>query len=550
MITLQSAPKEFQVKSKLRNQDTARQHKSQHRRQKHHVKRNRHQRRRDRRLAARQRAVQRRLDKTKLPVGLGPVLRGSPTFRYDLSSRACGLGFGGIPLFHQLAKDIGLIDAIDRKLHLLKIHLPYHESDHVFTIAANFLCDATCLEDIELRRNDPAFLDALGAQRIPDPTTAADFCRRFDVSSINTLQEVFDDVRIGVWQQQPTDFFAQARIDVDGSLVATTGECKQGMDIAYDGTWGYHVLIVSLANTNEVLRIVNRSGNRPSHEGANVALDQAIATCRRAGFRSILLRGDTDFSQTKYLDHWDDQADVQFIFGYDNVPTLVAHVQGLPALVWQPLTRPARYEIATTPRQKPDNVKDAIVVQRGYEVLRLKGEEVAHCVYRPAACNREYRMIVVRKSISKEQGGVWLYDEYRYFFYITNDWTKTLEEIVFSANDRCHQENLIQQLKHGVCALKSPLKTLESNWAYMVMTALAWNLKAWAALRLPESGPKAEEHRAEKRWLLGMEFKAFLHVMVALPCQMVKQARQTVFRVLSCHVHMKTFFRLATTLQC
>jgi hypothetical protein len=537
------------VKAKLREKDIGRQHKMQSRCQNHRVKRNQHQRHRDKQLATRQRAAQRRLDKTKLPDCSGPVLGGSPNFHYDVSARACGLGFGGIPLFHQLAKDIGLVEAIDNNLHVLKIHLPYHESDHVLNIAFNTLCDANCLEDIELRRNDPAFLDSLGAQRIPDPTTAGDFCRRFDVTAINTLQDAFDDVRIGLWQQQPADFFDQAIIDVDGSLVGTTGECAQGMDFGYDGTCGYHPCIVSLATTGEILRILNRPGNRPSHEGAAAALNQAIALCLRAGFRSILLRGDTDFSQTKFLDGWDDQ-NVKFIFGYDKRPAVVAAADELPETVWEPLTRPARYEIATTPRQKPDHVKNAIVVERGYEVLRLKSEDVAQFVYRPVACNREYRMIVVRKNISKEKGGVWLYNEYRYFFYITNDWTKTPEEIVLLANDRCQQENLIQQLKHGVYALKSPLKTLESNWAYMVMTALAWNMKAWAALRLPESGSEAKEHRAEKMWLLGMEFKKFLHVMVAIPCQLVKQARQTVFRVLSCHVHMKTFFRLATTLRC
>jgi hypothetical protein len=449
---------------------------------------------------------------------------------------------------HQLAKDIGLVDAIDRNLHLLTIHLPYHESDHVLNFAFNALAGGECMQDMELRRNDPGFLDALGAQRIPDPTTAGDFCRRFDEPAINTLQDVFDDIRIRLWKQQPTDFFAQARIEADGSLVGTTGECKQGMDFAYDGTCGYHPLLISLANTREVLRIVNRPGNRPSHEGAAHALDQAIATCRRAGFRKILLRGDSDFSQTKHLDGWDDQ-DVEFIFGYDNVPSLVAQVE-TSDLVWQPLTRPARYEVATTPRQRPTNIKDAIVVQRGYETLRLKNEDVAHIVYRPVACNREYRMVVVRKNISKEQGGMWLYDEFRYFFYITNDWKSTPEEIVFSANDRCHQENLIQQLKNGLYALKSPLNTLESNWAYMVMTALAWNMKGWAALRLPESGRWAEKYRAEKLWLLGLEFKAFLNVMVTIPCQLVRQARQTTLRILSYHVHLSTFIRLANTLNC
>ena len=222
----------------------------------------------------------------------------------------------------------------------------------------------------------------------------------------------------------------------------------------------------------------------------------------------------------------------------------------LPASDWKPLTRPARYEVKTEPRQRPDNVKDEIVVQRGFETLKLKNEDVAEFQYRPVACNRDYRMIVTRKNISTEKGGVWLFDQYRYFFYITNDLVSSAAEIVFSANDRCHQENLIQQLHNGVHALSAPLNTLESNWAYMVMTALAWNLKAWSALRLPETGRDAKKHRAEKLWLLGLEFKAFVNALVAIPCQIVRQARQTVFRVLSYHPQLPTFFRLAQTLRC
>jgi len=195
-------------------------------------------------------------------------------------------------------------------------------------------------------------------------------------------------------------------------------------------------------------------------------------------------------------------------------------------------------------------VKQKIVVERGYDVLRLKHEDVAEFNYQPTACKKAYRMIVVRKNISKEAGGVWLLDLYRYFFYITNDWDSTPEEIVFLANDRCHQENLIEQLKNGPRALKTPLDSLESNWAYMVMTALAWNLKAWTALRLPETGRWKETYRAEKSWLLGIEFKAFLNVMVNIPVQMVRQARHVVFRVLNYHPHFATFFRLAETLRC
>jgi len=501
-------------------------------------------------LDARKRLVHRRLDKTKLPDSSKPIFRGCGNFHFELNDRINGSAFGGIPLLHKLAQDIGLVEAIDRRLHILKLHLPYSDSDHVLNFAINALCDADCLQDMELRRNDPAFLDALGAERIPDPTTAGDYCRRFDADKINLLQDIFDDTRVALWRQQPNAFFAQARLDVDGSLTGTDAECKQGMDIGYDGTWGYHPLIVSLANTREVLRLVNRSGNRPSHEGAADALDRAMATCFRAGFRSVLLRGDTDFSQTAHLDRWNADPRIRFIFGYDCMPNMRALAESLAVDAWTKLDRPPRHTVKTKPRRRPERVKDKIVRERGYDVLRLKSEDVAEFHYQPTACKKSYRMIVVRKNISKEAGGIWLLDLYRYFFYITNDTDSTPAEIVYLANDRCHQENLIEQLKNGPRALHVPLDTLESNWAYMVMTTLAWNLKAWAALRLPETGRWQEKYRAEKAWLMGMEFKMFLQVMVNIPCQMVRQARRVVFRVLNYHPHLATFFRLAETLRC
>jgi hypothetical protein len=133
--------------------------------------------------------------------------------------------------------------------------------------------------------------------------------------------DIVNDVRIGVWQRSGVSR-GIARIDVDGSIVPRTGECKQGMDLSFKGIWGYHPLIVSLANTGEPLFIVNRSGNRPSHTGAPHALDHAIAVCRHAGFDDVLLRGDTDFTMTQHLDRWDDDG-VRFVLGYDANPTFV-----------------------------------------------------------------------------------------------------------------------------------------------------------------------------------------------------------------------------------
>ncbi len=133
------------------------------------------------------------------------------------------------------------------------MHLPYHESDHVLGIAYNVLCGGTCLQDIEQRRQDEVYLDALGAQRIPDPTTAGDFCRRFDEAAIEALQTAINETRVRVWRAQPAAFFDEAIIDADGTLAETTGQCKEGMDIAYDGVWGYHPLVVSLANTRRAV---------------------------------------------------------------------------------------------------------------------------------------------------------------------------------------------------------------------------------------------------------------------------------------------------------
>jgi len=470
---------------------------------------------------------------------------------YETSGRVRGINHGGIGALHALARQLGLIDAIDRRLRVLKIHLPYHESDHVLNLAYNPLCDGTCFQDIERRRHDENFLNALGARRIPDPTTAGDFCRRFTRDHIYTLLDVINDTRLKVWARQPRAFFDRATIDMDGSLVETTGGCKQGMDIAYDGTWGYHPLVLSLANTGEVLGLVNRSGNRPSHEGAAAEVDRALAVCFRGGFRQVLLRGDTDFSQTEHLDRWDADGRVQLVFGYEAAPNLKALAEDLPPSAWRPLQRPARYEVRTQPRRRRDKVKEAIVAARGYENLRLRCEEVAEFSYRPTACKKAYRMVVVRKNITREKGELRLFDEVRYLFYISNDRTSAASDVVFTANDRCDQENLLAQLHSGVRALKAPSDTLESNWEYMVMTALAWNLKAWWALTLPERpGRWHEKQREEKQWVLRLEFKAFVNAFVRLPCQVVRTGRKLVYRLLGWNPHLSIFFRLAGVLRC
>jgi hypothetical protein len=501
------------------------------------------------RMESRKRRITLRLDKFNYPDDLSrPMMRG-PVPHFELAGRTVGTAYGGIGLIHQFVRELGLAEAIDRRLHLFKVHLPYHESDHVLNLAYNALCEGRCLQDLELRRQDEGYLNLLGAERIPDPTTAGDFCRRFRPEDLQALQEAYDVARRKVWALQPAEFFECARIDADGTMVETGAECKQGIDINYKGGWGYHPLVVTLANTGEVLRLTNRSGNRPSHEGAAEQLDQSIRLCREAGFRRIVLRGDTDFSQTEHLDRWNAAGDVTFVFGFDCTSHRHLLADDLPETAWKTLSRPPRYEVRTTPRVKPQAVKQSIVEQRGFKDIRLVEEWVAEMPYQPAACQQTYRLIVLRKDVevSEPRQGR-LFDDYLYFFYITNDQELTAEEVVFSANDRCQQENLLAQLKASR-ALHAPVDNLTSNAAYMLMTALAWNLKAWLALRLPAAkGRWQTQYQEQKSTLLKMEFRTFVNRWLKIPCQVLYTGRRLVLRLLAWNDCLTVFFRLASDL--
>jgi hypothetical protein len=450
--------------------------------------------------------------------------------QYQIAARTRAIGFGGIGAMHKLVCRLGLDRAINKNISLLKCHVPYWESDHVLNIAYNVLTGGTCLEDIERLRNDETYMNGLGAERIPDPTTAGDFLRRFDEVWIFALQETINESRKKVWALQDDSFRKEAIIDVDGTVAGTTGECKEGMDIAYNGIWGYAPLIVSLANTNEVLYLVNRPGSRPSSDGAAEWMDRAIDLVAPV-FKKVWLRGDTDFSLTRNFDRWDER--VGFVFGYDAKRNLVEMADALSEGSWKPLQRPARYEVKTEERRRPENVKEQVIKAREFKNIRLESEQVSEFDYRPTHCSKTYRMVVVRKNLTIEKGEIRLFDEVRYFFYITNDRQMTMQEIVLFANDRCNQENVIGQLKSGVNALRMPSDGLVSNWAYMVIAALAWNLKAWYGLvtLVP----------AARRDILRMEFKRFLLNFIQIPCQIVVTGRRLVCRILTYSRHLETF---------
>ena len=484
-------------------------------------------------LRNRKRKLARRLERKPYEDQPRPMFA-ARNIQYEMAGRTRAIDCGGIGAFHLLAHNVGLIRQIDRRLHLLKQHKPYHESDHVLNIAYNTLTGGTCLDDIELRRGDEGYIDALGAERIPDPTTAGDFTRRFSEPDVVELMEAANAIRPKIWRERlGASERALAILDVDGVVAPTTGECKQGMGLSYKGVWGYHPLVVSLANTMEPLYLVNRPGNRPSHEGAAEWIDMGVALVRRA-FRGVCLRGDTDFALTAHFDRWT-AGGVGFAFGIDAMPKLVGMAERLQETAWKPLRRRLKRAPTGPSRARPENVKQRIVEEKGYKDIRLESEWVAEFRYRPGRCRRAYRVVVVKKDLSVRQGQQSLFSDIRYFFYITNLEGMPAEELVLFCNERCNQENLIEQLKNGLNALRMPVGELVSNWAYMVMAGLAWTLKAWFALQARLTADREE--------LLKMEFRRFLNYLVRVPCQIVKTGRRIVYRVLGYNGWTRTFMR-------
>jgi hypothetical protein len=164
------------------------------------------------------------------------------------------------------------------------------------------------------------------------------------------------------------------------------------------------------------------------------------------------------------------------------------------------------------------------VAERGYVNLELHHEDVAEFTYQPGKCARPYRVIALRKNISKTRGEHVLFDEIRYFFSITTRTDLSAAEVVACANDRCDQENIIGQLKSGIGALRVPLYDLVSNWAYMVIAALAWNIKSWFAMMM--------HRKTDRRDYIRMEFRRFATSIILIPAMVIRRARSITIRLI------------------
>jgi len=469
------------------------------------------------------------------PTARGRVLR-HPKLHVE-ETQADVTSYGGLALATGVARALGLPQLLDERLNLLRRQLPYTESDHVLSHVYNLFVGGSCLEDMANLQGSEAVRRMLGACRLPDPTTAGDFLRRFDQTTLDALDEAIDDAQERVWRRrykkrrQPV-----AIVDLDSHVREVYGVQKEGADFSHKGTWSYHPLVISLAGTQECLRLINRPGNAPSAEGA---VDQLSKLLPRLGkrFRQVIVRGDSAFLNHKILDTCA-EADQCFAIVMAGYPNVVDLADKLPETAWQ------RFEprVQREPRKKPQrrrrgNLRRRIARRRNKRDMLLLKQWVAEIPYQPSRCKHSYRLIIRRQFIEEvdKQGN--LFDLWRYRFALTNLTDRSAEEVLDLTYRRCDQENLIEQLQNGLAGMRMPTGELLSNAAFLCCARLAHNLKSWLAqLALPNE---------VARW----EWKRFRHAFVYVAATVIRRARQTWVRLAAAHRYHGEFAQALSRLQ-
>jgi len=483
------------------------------------------------------------------PEGERPVFRNRQV-RVQVQQRGEITPYGGLSLAHDLAMRLGIDRESNDSLRMLRLHLPYFESDHLLTHVYNQYVGGSCIEDIAHLQHSDAVKHLVGACRIPDPTTAGDFLRRFNPRNLRAFQEVIDRAREKVWRQMPNARKGVATIDMDSTLKEVYGECKQGADFSYTGKWSYHALLLTLAETHELLRTLNRPGNVASADGAAAALKEVLPMVRRH-FGKVYVRGDSAFYQKAIIAQCV-RHHVGFALVMDGFANLIHKAESLPESAWKPFSAHSEKRVGQAvankkTRRKRERVRGRKARERGYKTLATTGQWAAEFNYtiRPGleefgVVGSTFRVVVKRQLVQTSQGQELLYTDYVYRFIITNipRSEKNAAEVLRFAYGRCDQENIIEQAKNGIAALRMPTGELLANAAFLMAGQLAWCLRAWLSLlALPKE---------TSRW----EWKWFRQAFVYVAARITQGARRAKVYLAGCHRFVDHLIIASQRLQC
>ena len=458
----------------------------------------------------------------------GRVMR-HPLLHLESDPRGEITHYGGLVLAQQFVRRFCVAQRLDGALRLFKRHAPYHESDHVLALAYTLYADGRCLEDQVVLQGSEAVRRLVGACRIPDPTTAGDFLRRFKTAQdVESLSGVIEDIEEAVWSKLSRKVRARrkkrefALVDLDGHVKALYGVQKEGADFGYDGRWSYQPLVVSLGGSGECLKVVNQPGNAHSSDAAAKAVKEVLPRVKRH-FRNAIVRGDTDFSDV-FKAVMDERA--YFAIGGRLYAKRAALVEAIAEQNWKSFVPRADREERGEPSRhgRTANWRRQKAAERGYRTLRTVEQWVSEIDYQPHGLDSPYRMIVRRVLIEETDGQGALFKHFRYRLVLTNlPRSYTPRQIIDLTYQRCDQENVIAQFGQGIAGWRMPVAEFMGNSAWLEIARLAWNLGKWIAqIALPSE---------VVRW----EWKRFRRHFVYIAAKVLKTGRRLVVRLAGSH---------------
>jgi hypothetical protein len=454
-----------------------------------------------------------------------------PLLHLESDGRGEMTHYGGLVLAQQFVRRFGVAKRLDESLGLFKRHAPYHESDHVLALAYTLYADGTCLEDQAVLQGSEAVRRLVGACRIPDPTTAGDFLRRFrTVHDVEQLSGVTDEVQEAVWLKLPRQVRRRrkrhelALVDLDGHVKPLYGVQKEGADFSYDGRWSYQPLVVSLGLSGECLRVVNQPGSARPSDAAAKALEEVLALVRRH-FRNAIVRGDTDFDRSDVYNATI-EAGAYFAIGGRLHPNRAALVEAIAEQDWKPFVPRSEREERGGPSRHvyTRNWRRQKAAERGFRTLRTVKQWLSEIDYQPQGLDSPCRMIVRRVLIEENDGQGALFTHFRYRLVLTNlPRSYTARQVVDLTYQRCDQENVIEQFGQGIAGWRMPVAEFMGNSAWLQIARLAWNLGKWIAqIALPSE---------VVRW----EWKRFRRHFVYIAAKVLTMGRRLVVRLAGSH---------------
>jgi len=472
-------------------------------------------------------------DELAWPSTRGRVLR-TPTLHFEVDPRAVVTPYGGLALVEELCRSFDVAQIIDEHVHVLKQHQPFHESDHILAQVFNLYVGGSTLEDLASLQHDEALRRMLGACRLPDPTTAGDFLRRFTPESLDALRTANTRIQRAVWRKLarrhrwPRGKRPRMVVYLDGHIKELYGASIEGADFSYTGKWSYQALTVTLAGTGECLAVRLRPGNMRSSEGAASVLDEVLPWIKEHA-EDVLVVADSDFDRSDVRQACV-RAGVYFAFvgrEQSDRPEMADSISE-----WRTFrTRAARQveqrrgRKGYRSRKRRPNLKRQRARERKFTELRLVRQFVGETSWTPRGTTEQLRLVVRRQLIDRhepKQG--MLFEQFRDRYIVTNlpaSWAA--EEVIDATYERCDQENVIEQLGSGLAMWRMPVKQFIGNEVWMEIARLAWNMRSWIAqLALPEE---------VVRW----EWKRFRHAFVYLAAEVVHHARQILVRFAASH---------------